>query len=80
MPKMKTHKGSAKRFRRTGTGKIMRAKALQEPHPHQEVPEAHPWLPPGDRTVAPADAKTVSAAHGQVSRRTRVSIISFSRS
>ena len=29
MPKMKTHKGSAKRFRRTGTGKIMRAKALK---------------------------------------------------
>ena len=29
MPKMKTHKGSAKRFRRTGTGTIMRAKAFK---------------------------------------------------
>lgn len=29
MPKMKTHKGSAKRFRRTGTGKIMHAKAFK---------------------------------------------------
>ena len=29
MPKMKTHKGSAKRFRRTGTGKIMRGKAYK---------------------------------------------------
>ena len=29
MPMMKTHKGSAKRFRRTGTGKIMRAKAFK---------------------------------------------------
>ena len=29
MPKMKTHKGTAKRFRRTGTGKIMRAKAVK---------------------------------------------------
>lgn len=29
MPKMKTYKGSAKRFRRTGTGKIMRAKAFK---------------------------------------------------
>ena len=29
MPKMKTHKGSAKRFRRTGTGKIMRANAFK---------------------------------------------------
>ena len=30
MPKMKTHKGTAKRFRVTGTGKIVRAKAYQE--------------------------------------------------
>ncbi|MBK5211326.1 MAG: 50S ribosomal protein L35 [Coriobacteriia bacterium] len=27
MPKMKTHKGAAKRFRVTGTGKVMRGKA-----------------------------------------------------
>ena len=29
MPKMKTHRGSAKRFRVTGTGKIMRAKGYK---------------------------------------------------
>ena len=29
MPKMKTHKGTAKRFRTTGSGKIMRAKAYK---------------------------------------------------
>ena len=29
MPKMKTHKGTAKRFRVTGTGKIMRGKAFK---------------------------------------------------
>ena len=29
MPKMKTHRGTAKRFRVTGTGKIMRAKAFK---------------------------------------------------
>ena len=29
MPKMKTHKGTAKRFSRTGTGKLMRAKAFK---------------------------------------------------
>ena len=29
MPKMKTHKGSAKRFRVTGSGKIMRNKAFK---------------------------------------------------
>ena len=29
MPKMKTHRGTAKRFRRTGTGKIMHAHAFK---------------------------------------------------
>ena len=28
MPKMKSHKGAAKRFRKTGTGKLKRAKAF----------------------------------------------------
>lgn len=28
MPKLKTHKGAAKRFKRTGTGKIKRRKAF----------------------------------------------------
>lgn len=29
MPKMKTHKGAAKRFKKTGSGKIKRAKAFK---------------------------------------------------
>ncbi|HIT51633.1 MAG TPA: 50S ribosomal protein L35 [Candidatus Aveggerthella excrementigallinarum] len=29
MPKMKTHRGTAKRFRVTGSGKIMRGKAFK---------------------------------------------------
>ena len=29
MPKMKTHRGAAKRFRITGTGKLKRAKAFK---------------------------------------------------
>jgi large subunit ribosomal protein L35 len=29
MPKMKTHRGAAKRFKVTGTGKIMRAKGMK---------------------------------------------------
>ena len=29
MPKMKTHRGAAKRFKLTGTGKIMRRKAYR---------------------------------------------------
>ena len=29
MPKMKTHRGAAKRFRKTGTGKLKRAHAFR---------------------------------------------------
>lgn len=29
MPKMKTHRGAAKRFKKTGTGKFKRAKAFK---------------------------------------------------
>ena len=29
MPKMKTHRGAAKRFKKTGTGKFKRAKAYK---------------------------------------------------
>ncbi|CAM2777541.1 50S ribosomal protein L35 [Hathewaya histolytica] len=29
MPKMKTHRGAAKRFKKTGTGKLKRAKAYK---------------------------------------------------
>ena len=29
MPKLKTHKGAAKRFKKTGTGKFMRSKAFK---------------------------------------------------
>jgi len=30
MPKMKTHRGAAKRLKRTGTGKIVRAKSNKQ--------------------------------------------------
>jgi large subunit ribosomal protein L35 len=29
MPKLKSHRGAAKRFKKTGSGKIMRAKAFK---------------------------------------------------
>jgi len=29
MPKMKTHKGAAKRFKKTGTGRLKRSKAFK---------------------------------------------------
>ncbi len=54
MPKMKTHRGTAKRFRVTGSGKIMRAKAYkshiltkksQKRKPRISVTRPS-WLPP----------------------------------
>ena len=30
MPKLKTHRGAAKRFKKTGTGKIVRNKAFKQ--------------------------------------------------
>jgi len=30
MPKLKTHKGAAKRFKKTGSGKFVRAKAFKQ--------------------------------------------------
>ena len=30
MPKLKTHRGAAKRFKKTGTGKIVRGKAFKQ--------------------------------------------------
>ena len=40
MPKMKTHRGAAKRFSKTGTGKIKRNSWLHQPHSRKEIPKA----------------------------------------
>ena len=53
MPKMKTHRGTAKRFRVTGSGKIMRAKAFKShiltkkcSEAQAQFPSTRPsWLP-----------------------------------
>ena len=37
MPKLKTNRAAAKRFKKTGTGKLKRNEGLQEPHPDKEV-------------------------------------------
>ena len=36
MPKIKTHRGAAKRFSLTKSGKIRAWKGFQKPHPDQE--------------------------------------------
>ena len=44
MPKAKTHSGAAKRFRRTGTGKILRQKANRR-HLLEHKPTTRTLLP-----------------------------------
>ena len=43
MPKMKTHRGTAKRFRVTGSGKIMRAKAYKSHILTKKSQKRKPW-------------------------------------
>ena len=64
MPKMKTHKGTAKRFRRTGPGKIMRAKAYKSHILTKKSPKRIRGFRQ-ETTVAPADVKVISARMGK---------------
>lgn len=63
MPKMKTHKGSAKRFRRTGTGKIMRAKAFKS-HILTKKSQKRIRGFRKEAELTPGDAKVVSQCIG----------------
>ncbi len=63
MPKMKTHRGMAKRVRKTGTGKLMRAKAfkshiLTKKSPKRKRNFRH------ETEVSKADQKTVARGLG----------------
>ena len=63
MPKMKTHKGTAKRFRRTGTGKIMRAKAFKS-HILSKKSQKRIRNFRKEAELAPSDGKVVSQRMG----------------
>lgn len=58
MPKMKTHKGTAKRFRVTGSGKIMRAKAFKSHIKTKKSPKRIRNFRK-ETELAPADRKVV---------------------
>ena len=58
MPKMKTHSGARKRFRLTGTGKVMRRRANRR-HLFEHKSSRVTRRLAGEVTVAPADVKTV---------------------
>jgi len=58
MPKTKTHSGASKRFRRTGTGKLVREQANRR-HLLEHKPSRYTRRLAGDVTVAPADVKRI---------------------
>ena len=54
MPKLKSHRGAAKRFKKTGTGKFMRAKAFKR-HILTSKPTRRKRQARGTELVSPAD-------------------------
>lgn len=58
MPKLKTHKGAAKRFKKTGTGRIVRASAFKR-HILTSKPSDRKRRLRGSQVVSPADAPSV---------------------
>ncbi|WP_010542545.1 50S ribosomal protein L35 [Dietzia alimentaria] len=63
MPKMKTHKGTAKRFRKTGTGKLVRQQANRR-HIMEKKPSTRTRRLDGRVDVAPADVPRVKRLLG----------------
>jgi large subunit ribosomal protein L35 len=55
MPKLKTHRGAAKRFKKTGSGKIMRSKAFKQ-HILTSKTRGRKRALRGTVVVSPADA------------------------
>jgi large subunit ribosomal protein L35 len=64
MPKMKTHSGAKKRFRVTGSGKIMRRRANRQ-HYFEHKPSTRTRRLDNEVTLAPADLKTVRRLLGK---------------
>ncbi len=58
MPKMKTNRGAAKRFKKTGSGKIKRAKAFTSHILTKKSTKRKRNLRQAD-TVSPSDAKAI---------------------
>ncbi len=63
MPKMKTHSGAAKRFKKTGSGRLRRGKANRN-HMLEKKSSKHKARFLGDTDVAPADAKNIDKMLG----------------
>jgi large subunit ribosomal protein L35 len=55
MPKLKSHRGAAKRFKKTGSGKFVRSKAFKR-HILTSKPTRRKRQMRGTEVVSPADA------------------------
>lgn len=64
MPKMKTHSGAKKRFRVTGSGKIMRRKAGKM-HLNEHKSSRRTRRLDGDAVLSPADVKAARRLLGR---------------
>jgi large subunit ribosomal protein L35 len=64
MPKMKTHSGSAKRFRLTATGKVMRRRANRN-HLLEHKASKRTRRLAGDQTLAAPDVRKIKKLLGK---------------
>jgi large subunit ribosomal protein L35 len=64
MPKMKTHSGAKKRFRVTGTGKIIRSRANRQ-HYFEHKPSTRTRRLASAVTLSPADLKPMKKLLGK---------------
>ncbi len=64
MPKMKTHRGAAKRFQVTGTGKIRRRRAYRN-HILEKKPSSVKRRLKDEVVVAPGDAARIKRMLGK---------------
>ena len=69
MPKMKTHSGAKKRFRITGSGKIMHRQAGKM-HLNEHKPSTRTRRLDGDKVLEPGDAAQGPPPARQVNRLT----------
>lgn len=68
MPKMKTHSGAKKRFKLTGTGKVMHRKAGKM-HLNEHKPSTRTRRLDGDAVLEKGDAKKVKKLLGAYKTR-----------
>ncbi|HYO60907.1 MAG TPA: 50S ribosomal protein L35 [Actinomycetota bacterium] len=65
MPKMKTHRGAAKRFKVTSTGKIRRRRAFMNHMLEKKSPKRKRSLKAPDAVVSGQDAKRIRRLLGK---------------